>query len=178
MITLSIEKFKTTIGDLTEIARVQKNLEDDVEKIEICDVIEDIKVLMAQEIKLSEATINVDTNECPTLSFSKKNIKSVIFNLLNNSIKYRSPERKPVINIATSKLDDFVVLTISDNGLGIEEKHKDKIFGMFKRAHQHVEGTGMGLYIVKRIIDNTGGRIEVESIVNQGTTFKLYIKSE
>jgi two-component system, chemotaxis family, CheB/CheR fusion protein len=63
-------------------------------------------------------------------------------------------------------------------GLGISEANIGKMFGMFKRLHSHVEGTGIGLYIVKRINDNAGGKIEVESEIGKGTTFKIYLKAE
>jgi two-component system CheB/CheR fusion protein len=69
-----------------------------------------------------------------------------------------------------------VHLSVSDNGLGINSDNLSKVFTLFKRFHAHVEGTGMGLYIVKRMIDNAGGRIEVESCLDKGTTFNLYFK--
>ena len=67
-------------------------------------------------------------------------------------------------------------MTVKDNGIGMEPQSLDKIFQLFKRLHSHVEGTGIGLYIVKRIIDNMGGKIEVESKVNEGSTFVVYFK--
>jgi signal transduction histidine kinase len=69
------------------------------------------------------------------------------------------------------------LLSVTDNGLGMNEENKNKIFGMFKRLHDHVEGSGVGLYIVKRIIDNSGGKIEVESELGKGSTFKVYLKA-
>ncbi|MFN6946356.1 MAG: ATP-binding protein [Cytophagaceae bacterium] len=68
------------------------------------------------------------------------------------------------------------VLSVRDNGLGIDPDKKDKVFSMFKRFHDHVDGTGIGLYIVKRIIDNAEGKIEVESEPGKGSTFKVYFK--
>jgi signal transduction histidine kinase len=67
---------------------------------------------------------------------------------------------------------------VEDNGIGFPADKKEKIFTMFKRLHTHVEGTGIGLFIVKRIIDNTGSRIEVESTPGMGTTFKIYLRQE
>ena len=68
------------------------------------------------------------------------------------------------------------MLEVADNGLGIKQEHQHKLFSMFKRLHTHVEGTGIGLYIVKRIIENNGGRIHVESKHGVGTTFRVYFK--
>ena len=66
------------------------------------------------------------------------------------------------------------MLSVKDNGLGFEPGFKTKLFSMFKRFHDHVEGTGIGLYIIKRIIENKGGKIEVESELDKGSTFKVY----
>ena len=70
------------------------------------------------------------------------------------------------------------MLTVSDNGLGIDLSKESKVFAMFGRLHTHVEGTGVGLYIVKKMIENAGGWIEIESEINVGSTFKVYFKSE
>jgi signal transduction histidine kinase len=75
-------------------------------------------------------------------------------------------------------MPDFIIIGIEDNGLGISEIHQSKMFSMFKRFHHHVEGTGIGLYIVKRIVENAGGKIEVESEENKGTRFKVYLRNE
>lgn len=80
------------------------------------------------------------------------------------------------IKIKTEKVKDYLLLIIKDNGLGIDPSNQSKVFKMFKRFHNHVEGTGIGLYIVKRILDNAGGKIEVESEEGKGTTFKVYFK--
>ena len=67
-----------------------------------------------------------------------------------------------------------VLLMVQDNGLGISENGRSKLFGMFQRLHDHVEGSGIGLYMVKRMVENVGGRIEVESEVGTGSTFTVY----
>jgi signal transduction histidine kinase len=69
-----------------------------------------------------------------------------------------------------------VILSVKDNGLGMDMADKDRIFSMFKRLHDHVEGSGVGLYIVKRIVENAGGFIEVESEVGVGSTFSVSFK--
>nr|WP_246853552.1 ATP-binding protein [Rufibacter aurantiacus] len=99
-----------------------------------------------------------------------------MYNFISNAIKYRSPQRTPLIRITSKKEGDFCVLTVEDNGLGIDASQQDKLFAMFQRLHDHVEGTGIGLYIVKKIIDNSGGKIEVESEKGKGSTFKVSFK--
>lgn len=175
MIRRSVNRFKVTIQDLTNITKVQKGMDTDVEKLDTLAVIEDVKISIYDLIKKTEANITVDVEDCRFIKFSRKNFNSIIYNLISNGIKYRNPEKAPQILVKSDKLDDFIVLTVSDNGLGISEKNIEKVFTMFKRFHDHVEGTGIGLYIVKRIIENAGGKIELESEVNQGTTFKIFL---
>ena len=100
-----------------------------------------------------------------------------MYNLLTNAIKYRSPDRKPHVVIGMRKHKEETVITVRDNGLGIAAESQSKLFGMFKRMHDHVEGTGIGLYIVKRTIEKYGGRIEVMSEKDKGTEFRIFIKN-
>jgi signal transduction histidine kinase len=72
--------------------------------------------------------------------------------------------------------EEYYVLSVQDNGLGMDMRHEEKIFALFKRLHSHVEGTGVGLYMVKKMIENAGGRIRVESQVGVGSTFQVYFK--
>lgn len=176
MIDVSIDRFKSTIQDLTEITKIQKNLEEEEDLIDCNEIIEDVQVSIRDMIVNSNAQVSVDIQNCNKIRFSRKNLKSIIYNLLSNAIKYSSPERVPLVKISTEKQDDYIVMTFSDNGLGIDLKHEGKIFSMFKRFHNHVEGSGIGLYIVKRIITNAGGKIEVKSEVDKGSRFQVYFK--
>jgi PAS domain S-box-containing protein len=177
MMSNSVARFKETISDLTEITKIQKDLAEDITSLNCYEIIEDVKDSIRDLIAEADAAVHVDTAKCPEINFSKKNLKSIIYNLLSNAIKYRSPERKPEIFIITERVEDYCMLTVKDNGLGMKLDNKSKIFSMFKRLHDHVEGTGVGLYIVKRIVDNAGGKIEVESEVGKGSTFKVYFKA-
>jgi PAS domain S-box-containing protein len=175
MINLSVNRFKGTIQDLTNITKAQKGTNDDLEELDCLQVIEDVKLSINDMIWNSQAHIKVDVNHCNKIKFSKKNFTSIIYNLISNGIKYRKPDRFPEIFIKAVKLDGFILISVTDNGLGISESNIEKIFTMFKRFHDHVEGTGIGLYIVKRIIENAGGKIEVDSELDKGTTFNIYL---
>ena len=178
MINDSVIRFKNTLLDLTEIAKVDsesKQLSDKV-KLSFQQILDDVKISISDVIAEYDALIIEDFSQAPEVDYSKKNLRSIIYNLLSNAIRYSSPDRRPEITISTHKQGDQTVLNIKDNGLGIKKEDKDKIFVMFKRLHNHVEGTGVGLAIVKRIIDNSGGRIELESTPGEGTTFKVYFK--
>lgn len=175
MINTSLTKLKQTINDLTEITKIQKELSEEVEPLSFDDLLEDVKADIGKMIVESEAKITTDF-QVPIIHFTRKNLRSLFYNLVSNAIKYRSGDRSPQVHITTQYHDGNLLLSVRDNGLGIRNDQIDKIFLMFKRAHTHVEGTGVGLYIVKRIIENTGGKIEVKSELGEGTTFYVYFK--
>ncbi|QCR25064.1 PAS domain-containing sensor histidine kinase [Pontibacter sp. SGAir0037] len=170
----SIDRFKRAVADLTEVAKIQRESEEDVTNIQLPEVVKEVLLDFETLIHETQARIETDFAEASTISFSAKNIRSIVYNLVSNALKYRSPDRTPHIHIATEVTADQLVLTVSDNGLGVNMADKQKMFSMFKRLHDHVEGSGVGLYIVKRIVENAGGRIEVDGTVGVGTTFKVY----
>jgi signal transduction histidine kinase len=176
MIDNSIKRFQKTISELTDISKIQKDLQEDIVEIKVTQCIEEIKLDIQSLIIGSGAVIKMDTAQAPVVRFSKINFRSLIYNLLTNAIKYASPDRQPLVEVKTWKYGEYFLLEVKDNGLGIKEEYKDKIFSMFKRLHDHVEGTGVGLYIVKRIVENSGGKIEVESKLGEGSVFKIYLK--
>ncbi|QNF33557.1 PAS domain-containing protein [Adhaeribacter swui] len=175
----SLDQIHTTIRDLADIVEVQKNIESSRENTSFAAITDEVKLSIQDIIKESQAQIITDFSAAPSIYFSRVNLKSIIYNLLSNAIKYRSPHRVPVVYIKTTLENDFTLLTIQDNGLGINlDRHKGKLFQMFKRFHNHVSGSGIGLYIINRIVQNNGGHIEVASEVDTGTTFKVYLKDQ
>lgn len=175
MIHVSISKFNNTIKDLTEITKVQKDLNEELEYVSFTEITEDIKRDIQKLIEESGVVLK-EVYEVQEMVYAKKNLRSVLYNLLTNGIKYRSPERNPQILLHTYREDGFIVVSVEDNGLGLNVSQQSKLFTMFKRMHTHVDGSGIGLYIVKRIVENNGGKIEVESEQGKGTTFKVYFK--
>ena len=176
MIGQSILKFKSTINDLTEITKVQKNLEYEMEEIAFQGILDNVKADIQEMIIQSAALIKEDLQE-GSVTYARHNLRSILYNLLSNAIKYRSSKRPLKININTYKEGKHVVLSVEDNGLGMSQENLPKLFNMFKRLHTHVEGTGIGLYMIKRIIENKGGRIEVESKLDAGSIFRVYFIS-
>lgn len=177
MIKISILKFKETIQALTEVAKTNKNIDDEVVKVDLKELFEDIKLSIEDMVEAADADIAADFTKLGTedIYFSLANMRSLLINLMTNAIKYRSPERKPIIRLSFEKEDKQLIIKVSDNGLGIAKEHQERIFQMFKRMHTQVEGTGIGLYLVKRIVENQGGSIAIDSEVNKGTTFTLYL---
>lgn len=109
------------------------------------------------------------------LIFSRKNLRSILYNLISNAIKFAVPDRIPEVFVKTEKFDGYTLLLVKDNGVGIEDEKQKEIFSKFTRLRSNVEGTGVGLYIISRMISNHGGKIEVESKMDQGTSFKIYL---
>jgi PAS domain S-box-containing protein len=171
----SVNRFKTTIGDLTEVARISKESQEDVAALSLAEVLHEVQQDLQPQIEAARARLEADLH-CGPVSFSRKNLKSLLYNLLSNAVKYRSPDREPLVRISCREETDYQVLVVEDNGLGMDMRQEDKIFALFKRLHAHVEGTGIGLYIVKKMIENAGGRIEVQSQVGVGSTFRVYFK--
>lgn len=99
-------------------------------------------------------------------------------NLVTNAVKYSSLKREPEIKIITEKIDGGVKLYFSDNGLGIDlQRNKDRIFGLYQRFHDNSDSKGLGLYIVNSQVRVMGGKIDVESEVDIGTTFIITFKN-
>ncbi|HEX8061351.1 MAG TPA: HAMP domain-containing sensor histidine kinase [Cyclobacteriaceae bacterium] len=119
-------------------------------------------------------SIDINIDDDLTVCTDHTRMKVILSNIISNCFKYCDLEKKePFVRIMAGQKNDFVHLQISDNGLGINEEALPKIFDMFYRAHNHSEGTGLGLYIVKEAIDKLGGTIAVNSAVGSGTTFNI-----
>ncbi|MBC3539115.1 chemotaxis protein CheB [Rufibacter sediminis] len=172
----AIERFKKTIGNLTEITKLQNDHSTDVSTIDLARLVKDVTLDLEPMIKAADAQLIVEVSKCPTLSFSEKNLRSIVYNLISNAVKYRSPDRTPVVSLHCETQDDFIALKVQDNGLGLTEEQMEHLFSMFQRFHDHVEGSGVGLYMVKKIMNNAGGEVKVESQVGEGTTFTILFK--
>ncbi len=176
MVDKSLERFMRTIKDLADVARLHKR-EETAEVSLLEEVLADVLLDCESELAESGGEIVVDLGEDCAISVSHKNLRSVVYNLVSNAIKYRSSERPLEVRIACVPDDGFDVLSVTDNGLGMNLGRDHKLFSMFYRMHDHVEGSGVGLHIAKKIMDNLNGRLEVESEPNVGTTFRAYFKT-
>lgn len=175
MVGHSLEKFNTILRDLSRITSIQKDLEDDYTHISLKDTLNDVTEDMKDFINESGVQLTTDL-KIENVFYAKKHIRSILYNLISNAIKYRSTERQPKIEIKSREEEAFIVLTVRDNGLGLNANQKNKMFSMFKRFHNHVEGSGIGLYMLKKIVSNNGGSIELESEEGVGSEFKVFLK--
>jgi PAS domain S-box-containing protein len=175
----SVQRVMKTISSLGEATKARKNLYDDIENIKFDAILDEIRDDISEFIKDSKVAIIADFKACKNLNYSRTGLKSILYNFVTNAIKYNSPDRIPKVEIKTSLEGEWVVLSVKDNGLGMNmDKQGKKLFSIFKRLHDHVEGAGVGLYVVKRLVENNGGKIEVDSVLNEGSTFRVYFKQE
>ena len=133
------------------------------------------KALADLEGAIKESKVHVTADPLPSVRMHERHLQQVFQNLVGNAIKYRSAERASVVHISAERQDGRSVFSVSDNGIGIDPKYSQTIFGLFKRLHtsNEYEGTGLGLAICERIVDQYNGRIWVNSEPGKGSVFKF-----
>ena len=165
-----------TVNDLMEILVVKNKVNIEKEPIELESLLADVVKSISKTVQEAGAEM-IASLPVNIVSFNKTYLESILLNLLTNSIKYRSPDRPLVINVSTSEAPDYIMLAFKDNGIGMNvDRVRDKIFGLYQRFHNNADSKGLGLFIVKSQVTALGGRIEVDSKVNEGTTFTIYFK--
>jgi len=170
----SANKLDSVIKDINYVLQVKHQVNEKRELVKFADLIDEINISIATLLKNEDAEISCDFTTVSEIFTIKNYLFSILFHLISNSIKYRRPGIKPVIEIRTGKDGKLITLWVSDNGLGFDlNKRKEQIFGLYKRFHEHTEGRGIGLFMVKTRVEALGGNITVESEVNKGTKFKM-----
>lgn len=166
-----------TLYDLNEVVSIQTNLDLTVQNLKVKDYLDETLGLLKVEIEKRKAKIYTDVPEEMVVKFNAAYMESVLLNLLTNSLRYSSPNREPEIHITGKKAGNMWMLSVKDNGIGIDlERNRDKLFGLYKTFSNRPNSRGVGLFITKNQIDAMDGRIEVESEVDSGATFKVYFK--
>ena len=128
------------------------------------------------QAQAARARVTTDFAARPAISYARASLRTILLNLLSNSFKYADSARPCRVHLSLWLEAGQPVLLVEDNGLGFDmHRHQDELFHLFRRFHTHTEGTGVGLYLINRIVQGNGGHIEVESEVGQGTSFRLYL---
>ncbi|WBU89340.1 PAS domain-containing sensor histidine kinase [Cellulophaga omnivescoria] len=172
-------KFEIVIGHLTETLdtlvealKTSNGAPTELKKLNFEDILNKTKEILTGEIEATNATIISDFSLVDSVLYSKLYLESIFLNLMSNALKYKSPDRDPVIELKTTLIKNRITLTVKDNGLGIDlEKHGHKLFGLNKVFHRHPQAKGIGLFMTKVQIESLGGTISAKSQVNEGTTF-------
>ena len=169
------KRMRQILLDLLEFSKVGK-VEERREKVDVNNIVNEIKMLFRKQI--DQRLVTIHTNTLPTLDTFKIPLYQVFQNLIANGVKYAAESRICNIRIDASDIDTHWQFSVADNGIGIHQHHFDKIFIIFQRLHNKDEytGTGVGLAITKKIIDNLGGKIWLTSVPGVGSTFYFTLK--
>jgi two-component system phosphate regulon sensor histidine kinase PhoR len=170
----SLSTMKKVINDLIEARWHKHRYHADHELLDLGNILEDVKLSLSSQLKESAAIIK-DELKVTQVAFVRRQLRSIIYNLVNNSLKYADKSRKPEITITTYSQNREVVISVTDNGIGISEGHQKKIFDKFSRGDSFGDGSGVGLYLVYTMVTNAGGKIKVASALGKGTTFTFFL---
>lgn len=169
------KELTSTIDNLVELVNIQTNKNSDKEQVNLSEYLDKIFTVLVDDISKANIKIINNVSDDIVLHYNKSYLESILLNLTSNAIKYSDKTKKRFIEYSISKIKNYTVLHVKDNGIGIDlDKHKNSIFGLYKTFHSNENATGVGLHITKNQIEAMGGKIEVESNVNEGTTFKVY----
>lgn len=176
LIGTSVKRFKGVVDDMTLIAQTAKD-HTRLHNIDFPVLLSEIKSDLNHLINSTRAVVNLDLN-IKNIQYPRKEIRSILFNLISNGIKYSYPNRSPIIDVRTKVISKEILIEVEDNGCGIEAEYIPELFDKNFRINPTIEGSGLGLFIVKRMVENRGGRIEVVSNVGKGSKFSVYLKPQ
>lgn len=176
-LSVSARRLDEVIIDLNGILDLRKNITESKEPVSLYWLVGTIKDSIIDLVRSENVTITTDFGAISEVVSLKSYLYSIFYNLILNSIKYRQPHLDPVIEIKSERNGAKMELTFKDNGLGIDlEAKRDQVFGLYKRFHSHVEGKGLGLYMVRTQAEMLGGSISISSEVGSGTTIRLELQ--
>ena len=166
-----------TMKHLNEVVNINTNINLVTKPLNLIKYIDKAKEVLSEQILSNKVTLTTNIPEDATINYNSAYLESILYNLISNAIRYRHPQRKPIISINLYQQNDKTIIEVSDNGIGIDlVRNADKIFGMYKTFSSNSDARGIGLFITKNQVDAMGGSITVDSIPNEGTTFKIYVK--
>jgi signal transduction histidine kinase len=166
----SVARMEMLLHDLLVFARIIHEQPPQNETLSLHNAVSDALAVLKSRIDDSGATITV--SDLPTVRGDRVQFSQVFTNLLSNSLKYRNTESSPHVAVSAQRSSEEWIVAVSDDGIGFDPIHAEKIFGLFKRLHREAySGTGIGLAICKRIVERHGGRIWATSEPGKGSTF-------
>nr|WP_255555065.1 hybrid sensor histidine kinase/response regulator [Hymenobacter sp. BT559] len=174
----SLRVLATTITDLATVVQEERRpVRELVEDVPLATATAEALQNLHAQILATDAAITTDFAAAPTVRSVPSNLRTILVNLLANALKYRHPDRPPQVQLRTRLAAGRPVLDVADNGLGIDlERHGAELFQLFRRFHpEAAAGTGVGLFLVNRLVQAQGGHIEVASQPGQGTTFSVFL---
>ncbi|SIR36055.1 PAS domain S-box protein [Maribacter ulvicola] len=179
MLFSASDNLSETIKGLREIVAVKSSINEEKKSLSLNESLFVVEQNVAGLLKETNGKIINEIPETTTVKALPAYLNSILTNCITNSIKYRSEDKKPIIILSIEEEKNYTVLSVEDNGLGIDlEKYGDQVFGLYKTFHRNKESRGIGLYITKNQMEAMNGKITVESMPNQGATFKFYFNKK
>ncbi|WP_339841569.1 PAS domain S-box protein [uncultured Maribacter sp.] len=173
------DNLSETIKGLREIVAVKSKINDEKKMLSLNEHIFQVEQNVAGLLKETNGKIINEIPDTVKIKALPAYLNSILTNCITNSIKYRSDEKNPLIILSTVEDKNFTILSIEDNGLGIDlEKFGHKLFGLYNTFHRNKESRGIGLYITKNQIEAMNGKITVTSAPNEGSIFKIYFNKK
>ena len=175
MLTEASDNLLETLDNLNEVVAISTNVNLEKKPIVLNEKIAAAELNLSAFLKKHNATIINDVADDVQIKVIPAYIDSILMNFITNAVKYRDPSRDPVIKLSVKQNEQYTILSIEDNGLGIDlNKYGEKLFGMYKTFHHNSDARGIGLYITKNQIEAMNGKVMVSSEVGTGTTFNIY----
>ena len=175
MLTEASDNLLETLDNLNEVVAISTNINLEKKPVLLTEKIANAEQNLAAFLKKNNARIINEIPEDFTIKVIPAYIDSILMNFITNSVKYKDPKRDPVIKLTVKRNKNYAILSIEDNGLGIDlKKYGDKLFGMYKTFHQNSDARGIGLFITKNQIEAMNGKVMVCSEVGKGSTFNIY----
>lgn len=179
MLTEASDNLLETLENLNEVVAISTNVNLEKKPTTLYKKIQTAEQNLAAFLKKNKATIINKIPKDLQIMVIPAYLDSILMNFITNSVKYKDPKRDPVITLSVSKNDQFTILSIEDNGMGIDlKKYGDKLFGMYKTFHHNSDARGIGLYISKNQIEAMNGKVMACSEVGKGTTFNIYFNEK
>ena len=170
----SIKKMQGIITELTDTNKLKNTFQGEEELLAFENILEDVRLTLAGTISESGARITSEINVSEIL-FSRRKLRSIVYNLVNNAIKFQPPGQRPEIAIKTESEGEFIIITVKDNGIGIDPAQQETIFAKYNRIDRSIEGTGVGLYLVNELATTSGGKVTLKSELAKGAEFQVYL---
>jgi len=167
----AVDKMQSLLNDLLELSRVGRII-NTPEHIPFSQIVTEAVELLNGPLEKNNVRVVIQ-KDFPNITGDHARLVEVMQNLIDNAAKFMGPETRPTIEVGTdgSDIDGKTIFFVRDNGIGIDPQYHDRIFGLFNRLDPSLDGTGIGLALVKRIIELHHGRIWVKSKPGEGTTF-------
>ncbi len=179
MLTEASDNLLETLDNLNEVVAISTNINLEKKPVSLNEKIDVVEQNLAAFLKKNKAKIINEIPQGTMVRVIPAYLDSILMNFITNAVKYKDPNRSPIIKLTLEKTEQYTILSIQDNGLGIDlNKYGTKLFGMYKTFHDNPDARGIGLYITKNQIEAMNGRIEVASELGTGTTFNIFFNEK